>query len=295
MGHEPGTRISRPSRPNKGKEITMRLRTPVTLAGLMSALLPAFSLLPSLAQAADHLNLEEGLPTKIEDAYPIKQGAIEVQGIAGYDRASPKKPGDGRDRFELTPQVEYGIARNMQLSLSAPYRFGNASDAKQGDFRLNALYNFNTEERVLPAFAVAVGIDKPYGLNSGGTETVVKGILTKSIGPLGDSYIPRRVHLNAAWYHNWNPLSEERSNRYLVGAAYNQPINNDWAMVADVYREQKRERNTAENLAELGVRHQLTPLSVLSVGVGAGLNSDAPKWRVVFGFQHTLGTAPLGM
>ena len=36
-------------------------------------------------RAADHTNLEEGLPTRVEDAYPIAYRAFEFQGLARYE------------------------------------------------------------------------------------------------------------------------------------------------------------------------------------------------------------------
>lgn len=47
---------------------------------------------------------------------------------------------------------------------------------------------------------------QPYGRWRDGTETQVKVVATKSIGSFWTSYVPRRLHLNATWFHNYDPL-----------------------------------------------------------------------------------------
>lgn len=257
-------------------------------------LLATVSAHPSLA--ADHTNLEEGLPVTIEDAYPIKEGGLEVQGYGQYDRT--RRDRKGPDRFSIVPRLEYGAFRNFQLSVETPYRVGNATGTDQGEFRLQGLYNLNTEGLVLPAFAVAAGVAQPYGAGGGGTETQLKFLATKSLGALDPngstpfSYAPRQIHFNAVWFHNYDPLrgvDAERRDRYRLGVGYSQPITNDLVVVADVYRETDRERGRATNLAEIGARYLLTPQTVLSGSVGVGFGGDRSQdFRAVIGFQHTL-------
>ena len=119
----------------------------------------------------------------------------------------------------------------------------------------------------------------------------MKAVATKGIGSFGTSYVPRRLHLNAIWFHNYDPLrgdGAERQDRYLVGVGYSQPVTNDAVLVADVYRQELRERGRAENMVELGTRYQLTPQTVLSSSVGTGFGDRSPAFRVLVGFQHTL-------
>jgi hypothetical protein len=43
------------------------------------------------------------------------------------------------------------------------------------------------------------------------------------------------------------------------------------------------------NILEVGVRRQVTPLTVLAMGVGTGIGPDSPDVRVTLAFQHTFG------
>ena len=252
-------------------------------------------LLPVGAEAADHTNLDENLPVRLTDAYPIAYNSFEAQSYLSYDRnrfGSGGRVNRGSDAFALSPQFEVGPFRNTQVSVSAPYRLGNASETKQGDFVAQALYNFNSEGLVVPALALQVGVDQPYGYQRGGTETSVQAVATKSIGSFGTSYVPHQLHLNAIWFHNYDPLSladtRERRDRYLVGVAYSQPVTNDAVLVMDIYREQLRERTRAQNIVQAGVRYQLDPQTVLSASVGTGFADRSPAFVGLIGIQHTL-------
>lgn len=75
------------------------------------------------------------------DAYPLKQGAIEAQTYFRYDRT---RDAEGKNRYWTVPRLEYGMFPNAQVTLEAPYRFGDASETRQGDVRLQGLYNFNS-------------------------------------------------------------------------------------------------------------------------------------------------------
>ena len=207
-----------------------------------AALAALLALTAGPALAADHTNLEEGLPITIEDAYPIKENGLEVQSYFQYNRI--RNDPRGASSLMAVPRLEWGAFKNFQLSVEAPYRVGTASDTDQGEFRAQGFYNFNQEGLVLPAMAVALGVNTPYGRMAGGTETELKFLATKSLGtpdPEGlspYSYVPRQVHFNASWFHNYDPTTgreAERRDRYRVGVAYSQPISNSVVLVADVF------------------------------------------------------------
>lgn len=240
------------------------------------------------AQADEVKDLEEDLSLTIEDATPSQPGSIQFNGIARYQRMRPSSPGGGRDETQLTPRLQFGIARNFQMSVAAPYRVGNADDTSQGEFRVDGLYRFNTESGYLPAFAVNLGIERPYGADSGGTEVMVKGIMSKSLGVVQDDDRPAQVHLNVVARHNLKPAATERRDRYLAGAALSKQLNQRWLMAGSLFREQQRERDAVYNMGEVGARWKLSEKTMLSGSVGHGFNHGAPPLRLVVGFQRSL-------
>lgn len=247
-------------------------RKTVLMAGILVSL-------NSFAQSqTDHINLEEGLPTQLEDAYPTAKRNREFQLVTRYERTD-----DGKDRVTLSPRVEFSFWRNSQMKVTAPFYTGSADKTNSGDVEVELFYNFNTEGLRLPAFAVSGKVTAPSGRKSAGLDTAVKFIMTKSVSNRLD-----RIHLNLQFQHNAGRRFDERSTLYQAIIGYSGRIGPDTIFVADFVREQERKRGENSNIIELGIRRQLNPLTVISIGVGAGIGEESPKFRISIGIQRSL-------
>ena len=233
------------------------------------------------AAAVDHSNLEEGLPVEVEDAFPIGFRGRELQLSSRYDRTD-----DDKNRLRIEPSLEIGVFRNAQVRVLAPFLFGDADKTGSGDVAAEVFYNLNQESLALPAFATAVQAQFPTGRDRKGVEFQVKGILSKTIP--GTSRF-QRVHANVTWTGNASAGDEMRDSRWKGVLGYQIRVTSDWMLVADVLREEEREKGKASNIAEVGFRVPLTPLIVLSAGVGAGFLDDSPPFRATLGLQYVLG------
>lgn len=232
-----------------------------------------------VARASDHTNLEEGLPTQVEDAYPTAYGNREFQLQGRYERTK-----DGKNQYVIDSRLEYGFARNWQARLNVPFRLGSGDRTGSGDIGLEAFYNFNTESLSLPAFAVSARADLPTGRDSRGVDTQFKFIATKTLGA-GQKL--QRLHLNLIYRNNAKANFTERSNRYAAIIGYSQRLNADTIGILDFVREQELERGRTANIFELGLRRQITPLRTLAIGAGVGLGGDSPKFRLTAGLQQS--------
>ncbi len=229
-------------------------------------------------QAADHLNLEEGIPIEVEDAYPVPYKGRELQGIFRYER------NNGEDLFIIEPRIEYGFAPNWQGRIAVPFEFGSDIDDGIGDVGVEVFYNFNAEDLSTPAFAVSVGADFPTGEDSAGIDPTVRFIATKTLGTGANL---DRLHLNLSYSYNDQSGNDERDHRFGAVLGYSRRLNSETMLLTDVVYEQEEEKGKEALLVELGVRYQLTPLSVLAIGAGAGINKDAPDFRITGGFQYS--------
>jgi hypothetical protein len=240
------------------------------------------------AYADDVKDLEEELALTIEDASPSKAGSAQLNAGMRFDRMRKGAPGEGRNEVQLTPRLQIGVTNDFQVSIATPYRVGNASDTSQGEFRLDGLYRFNRETGAMPSFAVDVGLERPYGAGSGGTEVLVKGILSKSLGMAEGTNRVAQVHVNLQARHNMHPDATERRHRYLAGAALSKQLSEHWLIATDFIREQQRDRNAATSIGEIGTRWKASEKTVLSGAIGHGFNKEAPQWRLVVGLQRSL-------
>jgi len=258
-----------------------RLSWPIRRLALGAVLLGLVA--PATIQAqTDHFNLEEGLPTRVEDAYPTAFRNREFQVGPQYDRSN-----GGKDRFLLNPRLEIGPFRNAELGITVPVFLGSADKTGSGDIRVDALYNFNTESLALPALAVAARADFPTGIDRRGVDAEFKLLATRSIGNRLD-----RLHLNVIYMRAGNPGPGERRDRYAVILGYSGRLGPDMILVANVLRELERDKGIESNLVELGVRRQVTPLLVVALGAGAGIGDESPDVRVTAGLQYTLTLLP---
>ncbi len=229
-------------------------------------------------KAADHQNLEEGLPAEVEDAYPIGFRGREIQTAFRYDRTD-----DDKDRFVIDPRIEFGFAPNWQGKISVPFFLGSADQTDSGNIGLEAFYNFNVEGLVMPAFALSARGDLPTGHDSAGVDTTLKAIMTKSITKMGLD----RVHINLAWKHNAGSKAEQRDDLYRAIVGYSRRLDADTTIIADFVREQEIEKRKESNIFEVGIRRQITPLTLIAVGLGTGVGDESPKFRATLGFQKS--------
>ncbi|MEC4982867.1 MAG: transporter [Oscillatoria sp. PMC 1068.18] len=231
------------------------------------------------AQAADHLNLEEGLPTEVEDAYPVPYQGRELQGVLRYDRT-----GDGKDHFVVEPRLEYGFAPNWQGRIAIPFEFGSDTADGIGDVEVEVFHNFNTETLKMPAFAVSASAAFPTGADSAGVDPSFKFIATKTLGTGANL---DRVHLNLGYSINTSAEEEERGDRISAVVGYSRRLNSETILVTDLAYEQEQEKDQDSLLLEMGVRYQRSPLNVIAIGAGVGLTEDSPDFRVTAGFQRS--------
>jgi len=249
------------------------------LARTLAVAMMASVMIPA-GRAADHLNLEEGLPVQIEDAYPIGFMGREFQGLARYEHAE-----DGTDTIIFRPVLEVGVWRNAQVAVESDLIAGNGDRTGSGNVAVHGLYNFNTETLAWPALAIKGGLEFPTGKSAEGVDTTLKFLLTKTVGKSLDSL--DRIHFNAAWMHNAEALEDERDDHYMLGLGYSRRVHADAILVVDYIFEQERQEDTDMHLIELGLRYQCTPLSVIAAGIGTGVAEDSPELRATFAFQRS--------
>ncbi|HPL64321.1 MAG TPA: hypothetical protein PK587_11195 [Syntrophales bacterium] len=226
----------------------------------------------------DLANLEPNLPLRVVDAVPIPSGARQIQAAVRY-----QDPDEGKKEFYFQPRIAAGIAPNLQVAADVPY-IDNSDEKGSGDIGLEALYRFNTESGQLPSFALMGRFEIPTGKESSGLDTVLKLIATKSFR---SEALMQRAHLNLEWKRNSGRDQGERENLYAAVLGVDIPVNKSMLLVADIFREQQRKEGKYTNMFELGIRSQIRPDAVISLGGGIGLWDESPDWRVLLGFQFS--------
>lgn len=252
---------------------------PVTIRSLVFVPLLATTITTPV-WAADHDNLEKGLPTAAQDAYPIAFRALEAQLALGY-----QKPDEDDGGVVITPRLEIGLAPNLQVAAGVTFITDGDRD-HSGDVRLDGLYNLNQETIWLPAIALAADVAFPTGENSQGVRTTALLVLTKGLMP----WWTDRWHVNVGWEFLSDAGDEERDQRFQVLLGYSRPLDTDTIVVLDAVRQQGEDDGSPwETMAEVGLRRQITPLAVASLAGGIEFIDHAgyAGVRVTAGLQRS--------
>jgi hypothetical protein len=229
---------------------------------------------------ADVSDLEEGFPTALTDAYPKEYLGREVQLVNRFIRTDKEEDG-----FFFEPRLEFGFPRNTQISVAVPFRTGELEPDGLGDVRVEALYNFNQETLGVPAVSLIAGLETPTGDDSEGVDPIVGAVFSKTLGRSSQLH---RLHLVGRYQFNSEEQPDERDGRYEAVVGYSRRVSPQLFILFDYLREQNLKEHEETNLVEAGLRYGLSPIWVLSAGVGFGIGAESPEVQATVGLQREL-------
>jgi hypothetical protein len=232
----------------------------------------------SAARGLDHGNLDEDRPLRMEDAYPIAQGELALEGGFGF---TVERHASDRALFPF--EILYGAWTGLQVGAGTvlstdPHDIDDTH--KSGDLRFSALYNFNQETESLPAFGVKGTLNLPTGTDSSGADFELKGLVTKSFDRWS-------LHFNPAYEFLSGGDGGERDGRYrfILGASYplGAPQHTRTTLLFDLFAEQSSRSGESTFFgAEAGVRYQMSQRGILDFGLGSEMSG--PSRRAPFYF-----------
>jgi hypothetical protein len=253
----------------------------------------------------DYYNTDRGRPVQIEDAYATERYAFELKlAPVRLERAQ-----GGAYRWELEPEIAYGILPRTQLEVGVPIAHSDAGAERRAGLAgldLSVLHNLNTETRTLPALAVRADLLAPVGnLAPDRMYGSFTGIVTRTF---------RSLRLHANGQYTLGPSSAlagspssfsgaavevdgnaAELSRWLAGAAVDKTFPLRALLItAEVYARQPIiSRQDAEYTVGTGVRYQWSTLLAVDAGVGRRLTGERQAWYVTFGTAYVFGVASL--
>lgn len=248
----------------------------------------------SVAAQIDYRNLDEGRPVGTEDAYPVERYAFEL--VLPYEFENPTGPGRGHS---FAPELSYGIVPNAMIGVQLPFAVVDESPDLEARWglagpELFALYNFNTESRSLPAFALRADASFPVG-NLAGDD--VRGALTAIATR---SWGRTRVHLNAAVGIGSGMTDPGESGvhgipAWSASAAIDRTLlRRSVLLIGEIAVMEGTGEVATEAGAALGARMQLTPTFVLDAGIRRRLTTSAgADLGFTVGLSHAFALAGL--
>lgn len=246
-------------------------------AFLVTALLAAQA--PWSAGADEVGEIDDNMPTALEDAFVGERGSLELSGAATYEHRR-----DG-DTLRLLPQLQWVPVERLELSLGTPYTVGSGSGANEGEVSLGVLYQLNRETAWLPAFALSAEVSTPFGPGGRGAEIQLGLVASRTIDP-GPAL--RRIHVNGYWIRRLDPTDDERRDGYRFAIGYSQMLAERTAIIVNVLRESQERDERDATILEAGLRHQVAEGVILGAALGAGIGRDSPRFRATISLQFSL-------
>jgi hypothetical protein len=94
---------------------------------------------------ADVMNLNEFVPTHLEDATPVDVGATIYQLTGEFEKASP-------DTFTWRPDIRYGLNKKIQLEAQGDLMSGGR-ESRGGEAKAAVQYKLNESDNAFPVIA----------------------------------------------------------------------------------------------------------------------------------------------
>lgn len=265
------------------------MRTTVYGAAVLALLAMAT---PDVAAQIDYRNLDDDRPVRIEDAYSIERYAFELIIPYAFERER-----GGVFLHASNLELAYGFLRNAHVGVKVPIaavRAAGATEWGASGLRAFVLYNFNSDARIFPAFALRADANFPVGSLSGSeTHVAFKAIITRSIGR-------NRIHLNGAYRFGADgvPAAVESLDRWWAGAAMDRILfRQSLLLIGEVYAAQPLLGTVIEVNASAGLRWQWRPTTVLDLGFSRRLRQNGPDLALTIGMSNAFairGLMPRG-
>jgi hypothetical protein len=211
---------------------------------------------------ANVMNLNDHMPTRLDDASVIETDKIEVQASGRYE--------DDDKRFHFRPGLRWGPVKRVQTELMLDHYSGpDDKETGNGQTSANIQWNFNDQDNIIPALALTSEFNFPTGKNTYGIDPSIKLNMTSTIaGTLADPV--SQFHVNYRWLHNSSRRSGEEKVGKLLVAGYSHRVGSQSAVIIDFAHEKDALTRMTTNEVELGWLHEAA--RQVQVGISAGLD-----------------------
>lgn len=233
-----------------------------------------FLLLISGAVFADVMNLNEFMPTRLEDSTNIKEKNFEFQLSSDFQN-------EDTDQIIFRENIRYGATQRLQLDLIGNQLSGG-NESGSGEIQLGGQYMILDELSVAPMFAL------PTGKAAEGIDSHLR--FNNSFTLMGSTNTPMlQMHFNLDWGHNAQRQASERSDQYLYIAGLSYKFNDSGSLLFDILREELQNKGEESNVVELGTQYEIGSHYLLGLGGGMGFGDESPHWNGILSLIKQVG------
>lgn len=237
------------------------------------------ALMISLPASADVMNLNEFMPTRLEDATPTDLHKVEAQLSSQFEVKH-------LDETNFRLNGRYGMTDRLQLEGMMNTLTGG-DETNSGDLQCGGQYLINKTEKYLPEIALSPNVILPTGRGSQGIDSHLRFNISSTL--IGSSNTPTtQVHVNVDWGNNEKRKSEERRNRFLYVVGLGHRFSDSGSLIIDFFREEEMEQGEETNMFEVGSEYELGSNYYVGLGGGVGIGDESPHWHGLLSLEKQI-------
>ncbi|MGE0551983.1 MAG: hypothetical protein AB7R55_01010 [Gemmatimonadales bacterium] len=228
----------------------------------------------------DYRNLDHARPLLVADAALVERYAFELSLPFAYRRA------DRADFVVASPEIQYGIGRNLAVGAELELEAGGGDTGLQGA-KLFASFNPLRETLGAPAISVQAELGRLRGGGDGGvTVGAIEGLATRSFGR-------SRLHANLLLQAGTGVGDDLGLPRWRLGVALDRTLIRSSTLVGVELLAADAPAGSVAWLVGLGLRRQVSPTLVAHLGLHQALEAGADGTTVRFGLSHVFAIRAL--
>lgn len=237
------------------------------------------TLLCSHVAFSDVMNLNEFVPTHLEDASPVDEHSTIFQLSGQFEQ-------EEKDDVTWRPDVRYGLTKKIQLEVMADLISGG-DENQSGDTRLGILWQVNESANAVPVLSLNPIATFPTGKDSAGTDLGMKFLLTSTVS--GTQKKPdTQIHLNYEYLNNALRKPGERPAEKIFAFGISRRLWENMALIIDYYHEEDTPDDRDENFVESGIHMQTGKRFYFSLGTGVDIGPSVPHWNVISAVEYEI-------
>ncbi len=234
------------------------------------------ALISTAAVRADVMNLNELVPTHLEDASPVEEHQTIYQFSGQFDKSSP-------DEITWRPDIRYGLTKKIQLEAAGDITSGG-NELRNGETRASVLYQINESDNAVPVISISPWAALPTGKKTAGFDPGIKVILSSTLR--GTAEKPdTQVHLNYQIRHNSVRKSGEKADEVLYAGGFSRRLKEKLSLVADIIFQDDEGKDERKDFIEAGLHQELSKGFYIGYGLGKGIGPSSPDWSGILSLE----------
>lgn len=238
-------------------------------------------LLFPFSSLANVMNLNNFMPTRLEDATPIDKKNFDVQMSSAFEKKS-------QDSLTIRPNVRYGLTHDVQLETQGTLVSGGG-ESGHGETDVSLLYRFVKGEK-LPSISLTPLFSFPTGKEQSRLDAVLQLNITQTLRGVSDRPLTE-IHLNLGTRSKNDRDEDERGSLEGMAIGISHKLGEDVALIADYVHDEKEGNHDAVQVIEAGIHTHLGSDYYLGLSFTQGLGHSETLSGGILGLEKQFGVS----